>query len=212
MLFHCPPALKLFLKLNNIQMRTLLLYIVLSATFFSTEAQILDGTLDVTGLPNFIQSFEDVIKEAGLDDSTLGFESEVDANLISFILDPVLIVPSSTVCTGNIFRYSLYMHTENSPQNVKISARTTSNSGFRFPASIPYDLLIIKPLGPRDLQPTNGGNYIEIPNDGTQAIKILEFVGCRTDIPIQFKIEASALAPAGVSNFNISYTIVGSVL
>ncbi|MDP5044880.1 MAG: hypothetical protein NWQ06_07870 [Leeuwenhoekiella sp.] len=193
-------------------MKRYLSLLIALCSLFSLQAQLLNGTLDVNGMPSFIQSFQDTVQEAGIDDNSIGFESAIDANQISFVLNRILILSSSTLCSDNVFRYSVFMHTQNAPQNLTVKAKTYTNSGFRFPSFSIYDILIIKPLGPRDLTATNGGNYVTIPNDASQAIKVCEFVGCRTDIPIQFKIEASSLVQAGVSNFNIYYTVVASLL
>ncbi|EIA09818.1 hypothetical protein [Flavobacterium frigoris] len=175
------------------------------------QAQILDGTLNVTGAPNFTQSTNSVVLEAGLDDTTVGFESAYDATRISFILNPILIIPSSTVCQGNVFRYSVYINTVNAPANVILEAKTTTNSGQRVPAVSAYDTLLIKPLGPRNLTPANGGSYITVPNNASQAIKIMEFVGCMQNIPIQFRIKPSSLCPAGTYNIEINYTVTASL-
>lgn len=176
-----------------------------------SQAQILPGTLTVTGAPSFIQSTNRVVLEAGLDDTTVGFESAYDATRISFILNPILLVSSSTVCQGNVFRYSVYVNTVNAPANVILEAKTTINSGQRVPAVSTYDLLLIKPLGPRNLTPANGGNYITVPNNASQAIKIMEFVGCMQNIPIQFRIKPSSLCPAGTYNIEINYTVTASL-
>tara|TARA_R110000796_G_scaffold71409_2_gene161957 strand:+ start:7048 stop:7647 length:600 start_codon:yes stop_codon:yes gene_type:complete len=192
--------------------------IILLLSFSSLSfGQLLPGTLDVSGFPNIIENINDLVMEAGEDANTVGFESSIDANLIAFILDPTVnpitgfTTSSEQNCTANVFRYTVYMHTQNAPQNVEIQAKTTMNSGIRFPVNSPYDDLPVQPLGPRDLTPDNGGGYITIPNNGSAAIKVFEFVGCRQDIPIQFKVKASALAISGVSNFNIFYTVVGSL-
>lgn len=182
------------------------------------NAQILPGTMNVTGASNITQAIDDLIKEAGVDDNEGTFESSFDANLVSFVLDPLLdpltlgLIDSEETCTLNIFRYSVYMHTINAPQNMVIEAKTTYNSGQRYPKNILYDFLLDPLLGPRDLYPENSGQYIEIPNDGTRAIKVFEFIGCRTDIPVQFRVKASSLAISGTSNFQVVYTILGSLL
>lgn len=172
--------------------------------------EILPATLDVRGMPSFIQNINDVVTEAGLDDSTVGFESNFDETLIDFVLDPVLLVPSITVCEGNVYLYKVYINTVNAPDNVIIEAKTTTNSGQRVPASSVYDILNI-PFGPRGLTPENGGTYITVPNNPNQAIKIFEFVGCRTDIPIQYRIKPSVLAPAQVYDFDINFTITATL-
>lgn len=179
--------------------------------------QILPGTLDVSGFPTVSQDFNGVVMEAGQDDGSEGFESSVDAGMISFRLDPFtnpitgFTTTSETNCTTNIYRYTVYMHTQGLPADVIVEAKTFFNSGNRFPSSIPYDGLPVKPLGPRDLAPENGGTYIQLPDDGSQAIKVMEFVGCRENIMIQFRVKASTLASAGNSNFNVFYTVVGSL-
>lgn len=180
------------------------------------KAQVLPGTLDVTGVPNMVQTINDLVMEAGEDDNTVGFETVINANEVNFILDPYtnpitgITTTSEQNCSANIFRYSVYMFTRNAPQNVEILARTSMNSGVRFPMSSPYDDLLIQPLGPRDLTPENAGDYVTIPNDGSVAIKVFEFVGCRQEIPVQFKVKPSSLAISGVSNFDIFYTVVSS--
>ena len=104
------------------------------------------------------------------------------------------------------------MHTINAPQNVEIQARSIDNGGNRFPTDALYDDLLIRPLGERDLTTENGGNYITIPNEGSAAIKVFEFIGCREEIPIQFKIKPSVKAIAGdYTAMKIYYTVVGSI-
>ena len=181
--------------------------------------QLLPGTLDVTGMPGLTQTISNGISEAGPDDKDVGFESEFDATIIGFTLDPTRkpiagVTSSEENCSANIFRYKVFVHRSYSAglQKSAVQARTFANSGSRFPTVSPYDNLLVQPLGPRDLYPENGDSYIEIPDDPSRAVKIMEFVGCRTDIPIQFRIEPSTLSPAGVSNMEIYYTIVGSVL
>ncbi|MDT0649963.1 hypothetical protein [Autumnicola edwardsiae] len=85
------------------------LLLLVSSTVLS---QILLGTLDVTGMPTFIQSLDEIVREAGLDDTTVGFESDFDANLIGFVLDPLLLLGSELVCEANVFRYSVYSCTK----------------------------------------------------------------------------------------------------
>lgn len=192
----------------------LLIYLLIS---LSTYSQLLPGTLDVTGFPNVAQEMDDLVTEAGLNDGELGFESNFDASLISFILDssssPIFgfTTTSSENCSENVYRYKVFMHTSGAPQNIKVEAKTTFNSGIRFPQTAIYDGLPTQPLGPRDLTTENGGNYILIPNDGNAAIKVFEFIGCREDIPIQFRIEANSLAMAGISDMTVHYTVVGSL-
>ncbi|WP_156772400.1 hypothetical protein [Urechidicola croceus] len=199
-------------------MKRYLILIVVIASSIKSFSQILPGTLDVTGMPSVSQNIADLVTEAGQDDDTIGFESNFDEALISFALDPTsapivgVVATSEQNCSANVYRYSVFMHIQyDAPANVIIEAKTTSNSGFRFPAVSPYDNLIIQPLGPRDLFPENGGNYIEIPNDAGAAIKVMEFVGCRQDIPIQFRIRPSVKARSGNSNFTLVYTVVASI-
>ena len=198
-------------------MKTFSIYILLFAFYHGLFGQLLPGTLDVSGFPSMSQSVADLVTEAGEDDVNYGFESNIDATLITFILDastdPVFgfTTTSSQNCSENVYRYSVYMHTSNAPQNTIIEAKTTINSGIRYPATALYDALIVKPLGPRDLTPENGGAYIVIPNNGSAAIKVFEFVGCREDIPIQFRVRPSALSISGNSNFDVFYTVVGSL-
>ncbi|HDZ07276.1 hypothetical protein LCGC14_0117690 [marine sediment metagenome] len=198
-------------------MKKHIIYLITVLLSFTSYSQLLPGTLDVSGFPSVSQDISDLVQEAGLDDGGIGFESSFDATLVGFTLDssrdPVFgyTTTSSSNCSENVYRYKVYMHTTGAPQNIKIEARTTFNSGIRFPQSAAYDGLSFKPLGPRDLTPENGGNYILIPNDGAAAIKVFEFIGCREDIPIQFRIEANSLAMAGISDMTVYYTVVGSL-
>ena len=191
-------------------------------SFAQIVETLLPGTLNVTGLSSMSQTIDDLIQEAGVDDNTVGFESN-DYVYLSFVLDPttttdpsggddIIVSDSETNCTANIFLYKVYMHTIGAPQNVIIEAKTYDNSGSRYPVyEIGYDTAVpMGPLGARDLRAENGGAYIPIPNQADIAIKVFEFVGCRQDIPIQFRIKASSLAISGNSSFTIYYTIVGS--
>ncbi|NLP59192.1 hypothetical protein [Lutibacter sp. B1] len=193
-----------------------LITIFLINTYLSF-GQILPGTLDVSGFPNISQTINDLVSEAGLDDTSVGFESNFDTNLITFTLDPTIlmgITAASTEqnCDANVFRYSVYMYTSYVPDGFIIEAKTTFDSGFGLPAVSTYDTLPIQPLGPRGLTPENGGNYITIPRDGASAIKVFEFVGCREDIPIQFRIKPSVKVVGGNPvNFDVYYTVVGSL-
>mgnify|MGYP003650122762 CR=1 FL=1 len=198
-------------------MKTLHFYIFFLIPAF-IYAQILPGTLNVIGMPNFTQTISDVTQEAGENDDINGFATDFDATIISFILNPtslptIGLTTSEQNCSANIYKYKVFVHKAYSSEyeDTVIEVKTYSNSGNRFPTDSPYDTLPILPLGPRDLYPENGGNYITIPDDPSQAIKIMEFIGCRNEIPIQFKIKPSVLSPAGSNNIEISYTIVGSI-
>lgn len=210
--YHYPVDLKLFMKLNRTKMKNLFIITVSFLLSFSySQAQILAGTLNVTGMPSFTQSVNAVVVEAGVDDATVGFESNFDATKIGFVLDPILLLSSSLLCEQNVYRYRVYINSVNAPANIILEAKTTVNSGLRFPTVSIYDTLLIKPLGQRNLMPSNGGNYIVVPNNATQAVKIMEFIGCRKDIPIQFRIKPSSLCPAGIYNIEINYTVTASL-
>lgn len=200
-------------------MKQISIFLSIFIIALSGYGQVLPGTLDVTGMPNFIQSLTDVTKEAGQDDKAIGFETNTDETLISFMLDPTSspvtgVTSSEQNCSSNVFRYKVYIHRSYSYEFEKtlVEAKTYANSGMRYPEVSPYDNLPFQLLGPRDLIPENGGDYIPIPDDPSRAIKIMEFVGCRRDIPIQFRIQPSTLSPAGISNMEIYYTIVGSAI
>lgn len=198
--------------------RYIFIILFLSALVSNVRSQVLPGTLDVTGASSITQTIDDLVKEAGIDDNVVSFESEIDANIVSFVLDPLLdpltlgLIDSEETCRANIFRFSVYMHTNNAPQNVVIEAKTFFNAGDRFPGLIAYDFLLSPLLGPRNLYPWRGGGYIELPNSGRRAVKVFEFIGCRTNIPVQFRVKASSLAVSGTENFEIVYTVLGSVL
>lgn len=195
--------------------------IYLLVLFISSYAQaqlggaILPGTLTVEGDPIITQTIDDLVVEAGKDDSTFGVETVFDISLIGFVLDDSerlgVTIPSNQNCSENVFKYSVYMHTNNAPQNVEILARSITNGGNRFPINALYDDLPLRPLGERDLTTENGGNYITIPNNGSAAIKVFEFVGCRQSIPIQFKIKPGIKAISGdYTAMKIYYTVVGT--
>lgn len=197
--------------------------VTISLTFISClsfgQIQLLPGTLDVTGMPNFTQTLSGTQMEAGADDATNGFETDIEEVLISFTLNPsstdmVGLTSSEQNCNENVFRYEVYIHRSYNYDFEKtiFEAKSYSNSGDRFPLVSPYDSLLIKPLGPRNLNPENGGAYIQIPDDPSRAIKIMEFVGCRQNIPIQFRILPSTLSPAGITNLQIYYTIVAHLM
>jgi len=183
----------------------------------SSFAQLLPGTLDVSGFPDLVQPLESLVKEAGMDDLNESFESEFNATEISFVLDastdPItgVTLTSDANCSENIYRYSVFAHTTDAPPDMTIEAKTYLNSGNRFPASALYDNLPVQPLGPRNLFPENGGTYITIPNTGSAAIKIMEFVGCRQNIPIQYRVRSSVKNSSSSSNLNVFFTVVGSL-
>jgi hypothetical protein len=199
-------------------------YILLTVLFINAlygYGQILDGTMQITGDFNMSQLIDELVKEGGLDDKTSGFESNFDATLISFVLNPTGstatgVTTSEQNCEENVYRYEMFIHRSYNLDFEKtiIEARTYENSGFRFPEVSTYDEMdpTLQLFGPRNLYPENGSQYIQIPDDATQAIKIMEFIGCRTDIPIQFKIKPSTLSPSGNSDIIIYYTIVGNMM
>lgn len=200
-------------------MKRTLITLAFFLTVCNLGAQILPGTLDVTGMPNFRQTLADLVSEAGQDDAGLGFETSIDETLLTYTLDPSIgplnnAVTSEENCEQNIYRYKVFIHRSYNfaYEKTDIQVRTFTNAGIRYPENIAYDDLMVQPLGPRNLTPENGGQYISIPDDASQAIKIFEFVGCRTNIPLQFKILPSTLSPAGANNIEIFYTIVGSTL
>ncbi len=193
--------------------------LILISTLHVCAQQLIPGTLDVIGMPSLSQSIADLVKEAGLDDTSIGFESSSNAIEITFKLDegtdPVTGTPTTSDenCEQTVNLYKVYMHTDGTPSNLVIEAKTVVNGGMRFPADTFYDQNpgVHGIFGARDLRVENGGSYITIPNDASVAIKVAEFVGCRQDIPFQFNIKPSALTDAGSSNFSVYYTIVGSI-
>ena len=184
-------------------------YILFFLSAVSTHGQLLPGSLYGTAGPSYSQTLGDLVSEAGENDSTIGYESGASEVLISFYLDPGTLTTEAQNCTANVYRYKVFMHIQNAPTGLVLEARSFTNGGDRFPASIPYDLLPL--IGPRNLYPENGGAYITLPDDPTAAIKVFEFVGCRLNIPVQFRVSASALSEAGASNTEIYYTVVGSL-
>ncbi|WP_339919832.1 hypothetical protein [uncultured Flavobacterium sp.] len=207
-------------------MKNLLIFLIVFSLSYSSIAQVTvptdlrPGTLDVTGFPSFSQSVTNAVSEAGQNDNINGFESD-EFTYIGFVLDPTTIpilgtaVTSEQNCTANVFRYKVFIHMElnKAYEQTIIEAKTFTNSGNRFPAETLYDTAppALQYFGPRDLYPENGGDYITIPTNPSQAIKIMEFIGCRTDIPIEFRIKPSVLSPSGTNNFEIFYTVVASL-
>ncbi|NKI25211.1 hypothetical protein HCG49_01380 [Arenibacter sp. 6A1] len=185
---------------------------LLLLAYNSYGQQLQQGTLDVSGMPNFIQTINNVVQEAGIDDKSLGFETEMDATEISFTINALAILSSSQLCAENVYRYSVYMHRSYSHDFEKtvIQAKTYSNSGNRYPKTISYDNRPAQAMGARNLSPEQGGQYITIPDDPSRAIKVMEFIGCRTDIPIQYRILPSTLSPEGLSSIDIHFTVVAS--
>ena len=61
--------------------------LILISTLHVCAQQLIPGTLDVIGMPSLSQSIADLVKEAGLDDTSIGFESSSNAIEITFKLD-----------------------------------------------------------------------------------------------------------------------------
>ncbi|MDO6743670.1 hypothetical protein Q4553_03735 [Tenacibaculum soleae] len=182
-------------------------------TFF-IFGQVLPGTLSVTGQPFIIESTFELPTEAGDGQSGIASESGINGQEISFVLNPTLLGPIPTTseqnCTANVYLYKVFMHTEAIPNGVLIEARA-STGGTAVPALSPYDILNI-PFGPRAVTLENGGAYITLPDDGSQAIKVFEFVGCRENVPVQFRVKAkSKVSTDLISNVNIFYTITATI-
>lgn len=190
-------------------MRTIYMGILGVFCSLSCLGQLLPGSLYKTSGPTYSQTLGDLVAEAGEDGSGKAYETGASEVLLSFRLDPGTLSSSAQRCTANVYKYKVFVHLQNAPEGLVLEARTFSNAGDRYPASILYDLLPLN--GPRDLDPENGGDYITIPDDDTAAIKLFEFTGCRENIPIQFRISASVLAQPGSSSTEIYYTVVGSL-
>ena len=171
--------------------------------------QLLPGTLYGTAGPTYSQTLGDLVSEAGEDDGTVAYETGASEVQITYRLDPGTFTSSAYNCSANVYKYKVFMHLQNAPVGLVLEARTFANAGTRYPLSINYDSFPL--IGPRNLYPENGGDYIILPEDNTAAIKIFEFIGCRDNIPIQFRVAASVLSEPGVSNTEIYYTITGSL-
>lgn len=192
---------------------TTLLTLIFFGVYAEVQAQLVPGLLVVSGSPFVSQNTFDLIPEAGLDDVSSFFSLD-NAHTLDMYVDPVGVLLANTeeeACTGNVFRYEVYVHVENLPFGMELYAKSLPNGGQRFPATIPYDNLPLQPLGPRELRVENGGDYILIPSNGLTAIKVAEFVGCRTEIPIQFRISASTICPSDLQNLNVVYSVVGNI-
>lgn len=189
--------------------------------FFSVQfifSQVLSGTLTVNyGSFNLTQDVTNLVTEAGLDDtvSVNKIETLPEDNLIGFIIDESTGVGGAPVssednCTSAVYLYQVYIHTTGAPVNSIIQARTQTNSGTVYPPSL------VDTFGLRYLTPNTVGadpdGYITIPNDASQAKKVFEFTGCRTDIPIQFRLSPSVLANGGNSTVQVFYTITATVI
>lgn len=191
--------------------------LMISFLFGCSFGQVMDGTLTVSDNINFSQVMATM--EAGLND-TESFNGDLQPE-VSFILNPTInpITGGTTSSEQNcetVYRYKVFMHTQNAPDGIVVKARTFTNSGQRFPLVSNYDQLlpIFQYFGPRDLTPSPDGDvegYVTLPNDATQAIKVFEFYGCRENIPVEFKLSPSVLTPAGSSNFDVVYTITAQV-
>lgn len=192
---------------------TLLLALFFGFSFSVLSQGLVSGMMVVNGTPFISQQISDLITEAGENDNSEIF-SFSNAHEVSMYVDPAgLIIPGTVeeACSSNVFKYTLYANVENAPTGVEISAKTEVNGGQRYPLNSPYDVLPNKPLGERDLTAENAGQYIVLPSDPNSAIKIAEFVGCRENIPIQYRVKASLLSPAEISSLNIKFSVVGSV-
>ncbi|MDO7171537.1 hypothetical protein [Mariniflexile sp. AS56] len=195
-------------------MKRYLYSILFLVTLQYANGQVQDGTLVITGSPSFSQSA--ATQEAGLDDSE-NIIGSLDP-LVTFILNETInpVTGDTTSREQNcetVYLYKVFMHTSNMPAGTIIKAKTFDNSGSRFPLVSNYDGLPPsgKYFGDRDLvAETNGADidgFITIPDDGTVAIKVFEFKGCREDIPVEFRVTPSVGTPSGTSNFQVYYTI-----
>ncbi len=195
-----------------------ILLIALLLCFQIGFAQVLNGTLTVNnGSFNITQDAFSSVTEAGLDDtdSEGRIETIPQDNLIGFVLNDstgVLGAPvtSEQNCTSAVYLYQVYIHTTGAPVNAVIEARTQTDSGVVYPPSI-VDILNLRSLTPNTVGADADG-YIPIPNNASQAQKVFEFRGCRTDIPIQFRVSPSVLTPGGNSSFQVFYTITATIL
>lgn len=179
--------------------------LVVTLMLFSVQlyAQLLDGTMTLVSFPLSAYSGSQV-SEAGANLFN-GLSAVTGTHEVSFVLDP-LVLSSSLLCTNNIFGYRLYAHIEDANTQTQVDLRTSTNAGNRFPTSILYDFAPI--LGARNLSPANGGAFITLPHDGTQAILICDWIGCRTDIPLEIEIYDEV----GGETPTIVYTVVGRIL
>lgn len=159
------------------------------------------GTLTIENTLNFNQTIGDVVQEAGGDDASKGFII-YEGNILSY---------TTVNCEANIYRYGVYAYVIGLPQGVTLEARL-NNRGIGIPSSMITDLS--GAVIPRDAYSRPGGNdgFHALPNDGSQANLLYEFVGCRQDMSLDIRIKASSATyiPAlSTNNIEIIYTVRG---
>lgn len=187
------------------------LYILLFLATQCSYGQIFTGQLIINGTPEYTQNQSDFVSEAGTQIDGQPYESLSSETQLSYTLDPTLLGgTSSEMCSANIYKYRVYMHTQELPEGFSLEVKTTPNSGSRFPTVIAYDSFPL--LGARDLSPSQGGAYISLSNNGSAAVLVMEFIGCRTQVPVQFRYTPGPLENAGDYQIEVVYTVVASLL
>jgi hypothetical protein len=193
------------MKLNNDKWKNYLHYYLVKFKFTSSNFTRNSYCYRST---SFIQSTNRVVLEAGLDDTTVGFESAYDAG---FILNPIFIPLINRLSRQCVSVQCLCQYCQCSRQCNPWS-KTTMNSGQRVPAST-YDFFINKAIRPQNLTPANGGNYITVPNNASR-YKIMEFVTCKI---FQFNLDQTKFIMPCRNlhieiNYNCKLNIINSVL
>ncbi len=204
------------------RMRNILILFVASC-FVNAGAQVgelLPGQLVVSGSVSVNQDVNDILgNEAGLDDKVVNADSTIKLEYTLNAQGGPIGLNSTQMCSNNIYLYRVYLHS-NAPNDIMVEAQTLEGSGTAippyplgpsqatlYPGAATYDA---SPLPDRTLT-SSSASFVEIPNDAQFAKKIFEFVGCRTQIPINFRVTSGVSAPNN-SSVDIYYTIVGSLL
>ncbi len=197
-------------------MSSQLLYMISFMCFFTLQVvgqSMAPSSMVVDGSPVLVQDNSVLLTEAGLNDESVLVSNE-NAHLIDVFVNQGVVVVGmdgqTYSCEDQVYRYTLYAHVSVNIPGLQVAARTYQNGGQAYPPISSYDQLEVQPLGPRELQAANGGQFISLPSGGDAAIKIAEFVGCRYDIPIQFRVQGDITIPSGPLPFQVVYSITAS--
>ena len=196
------------------------IHIIILFLFFCQilPAQDFAGTLVVNTQP-LNQPSDQIIKEAGADDIAEGFILLDAATLSYSTTEQNIFNAAVSNCSGNNYRYGVYMHAINLPAGMTIEARLNEPGSADLsgdPVGGVLATLLQGIFGARGAYPRGGaGEWFEIPTNGNNAILIYEFVGCRQGMTLDFRVKATSRLGGGTAanaNLQLVYTVRGKSL
>jgi len=175
------------------------IYLIVALAFMSSSLKAqLNGQLTITGSWNVTVPADVSIEEAGTNYQPI--ESASNQALVSWSTSTLLGV---STCELNYTNYTVFVSKENNAielndgNDFKIFVRRT-NVG-QDPTAL------LTPLLPKT-PPFGGVSYLEA--KANVATEFFRFQGCRENIPIQFKLDASVLTPVNSYYPDVVFTIV----